>query len=207
MPDNKIFPEVEPEGGLGVASARGTGQGTGSKPPPRDSDRTSRMVEAQAEHGRPLFSFLLGLTNGDQAESEDLLQETMLRAWRHVDSLPTGRNELRRWLFTVARHAAVDAYRRRRVRPQEVALTEIAVVADDTMEIVLAAHAVRSALDELTSDQRALLVELYVHGCPLRQVAALRGIPIGTVKSRAHHAVKAFKKATSDARSGFPAQT
>jgi RNA polymerase sigma-70 factor (ECF subfamily) len=157
------------------------------------------MVNAQAEHAGPVLSFLLRLTKGDHAESEDLLQETMLRAWRHIDSLPTDRSDLRRWLFVVARHVAVDAYRRRQVRPQEVALTDLTLASnEDTMEIVLAAHTVRSALDELTSDQRALVVQLYVHGWPLRQVAALHGIPIGTVKSRAHHALIAFKKAAGD---------
>ncbi|NMO55356.1 sigma-70 family RNA polymerase sigma factor [Actinoplanes sp. TBRC 11911] len=162
----------------------------------RDSDRSRRMVDLHAEHSAVVFSFLLRLTDGDRVESEDHLQETMLRAWRHIDSLPAGHDELRRWLLTVARHVAVDAYRRRRVRPQEVALTDnVSASYEDVMEIVLAAQTILGALDALTSDQRTLLVEVYVYGWPMSQVAAQRGIPIGTVKSRTHHALKAFRKA------------
>ena len=46
------------------------------------------MAALHAEHSRPLFHFLLGLTNGERHTAEDLLQETMLRAWRYLDAVP-----------------------------------------------------------------------------------------------------------------------
>lgn len=172
-------------------------------PPERDAERDSearrRMAEIHAEHARPVLYFLLRLVGSDRNEAEDLLQETMLRAWRHIDSLPADHRDLRRWLLTVARHLTIDADRRRRARPREVQLENITgrATADDTMETVIVTHSVREALHELTSDQRTILTDLYVHGRPIRQVAALRGIPVGTVKSRAHHAVQALRRAAS----------
>jgi RNA polymerase sigma-70 factor (ECF subfamily) len=157
------------------------------------------MAEIHAEHAHAVLYFLLRLTGGDRDEAEDMLQETMLRTWRHIDSVPSSPAGLRRWLLTVARHATVDATRRRRVRPQETELTDgfDVTAADDTMATALAAHTIREALRGLSSAQRSILTDLYVHGHPIRQVAAVRGIPEGTVKSRAHHAVEQLRKATA----------
>lgn len=174
--------------------------------PQPDSDAKRHMAEIHAEHARSVQYFLLGLTGGDWNDAEDMLQETMLRTWRHIDSVPTSHTGLRRWLLTVARHTAIDAIRRRKARPHEVELTDLTdpPTGDDTMETVLAAHSIREAMDELTPDQRLLLIDLYVHGRPIHQVAALRGIPIGTVKSRAHYAVQALRNAATGVGAGNP---
>jgi RNA polymerase sigma-70 factor (ECF subfamily) len=167
-----------------------------------DVDARRWMTEIHAEHSRAVLYFLLGLTGGNRPEAEDMVQETMLRAWRHIDTLPTSHTGLRRWLLTVARHAAIDANRRRQVRPHEIALSDLtdpATADDTTMGSAIAAHSIREALQDLTHEQRAILTELYINGRPANQVAAQRGIPVGTVKSRAHHAVKALRKAAIDA--------
>jgi RNA polymerase sigma-70 factor (ECF subfamily) len=161
------------------------------------------MAAIHAEHARPVLYFLLGLTGGDRHHAEDLLQETMLRAWRHIDAVPTGA-ETKRWLFTVARHLTIDAFRRRQRQPQQVQLTDLAegTRIDETMGSVLAIEAIRGAVRALTSDQRLLLTELYIHGRPLRQVADRLGVPVGTVKSRAHRAVRDLR--TLAAVAGIP---
>lgn len=156
------------------------------------------MAAIYAAHARPIHHFLLGLTAGDRNEAEDILQETMLRAWRAIDSVPTDDSGARRWLFTVARHVAVDAHRRRQTRPREVPLDHVLGRAgrDETMETALTVQTIREALKRLTAIERAILADLYVHGRSQRQVAALYGIPLGTVKSRTHHAVQALRKAS-----------
>jgi RNA polymerase sigma-70 factor, ECF subfamily len=163
-----------------------------------DVEAGRRMTEIHAEHSRAVLYFLLGLTGGNRPEAEDMAQETMLRAWRHIDTLPAGHTGLRRWLLTVARHAAIDANRRRQARPHETALTDLGdptTTGDTTMGTAIAAHSIREALKGLTCEQRDILTELYINGRPANQVAAQRGIPVGTVKSRAHHAVKALREA------------
>jgi RNA polymerase sigma-70 factor (ECF subfamily) len=156
------------------------------------------MAAIYAAHARPVHRFLLGLTSGDRNEADDILQETMLRAWRAIDTLPADHSGARRWLFTVARHAAVDAYRRRRTRPREVPLDDVVglSVGDETMETALTVHTIREALSGLTANERAILADLYVHGRSQRQVAALHGIPLGTVKSRSYHAVQRLRRAS-----------
>ena len=165
------------------------------------ADQEIRMNAMYAEHAGPLLRYLLGLTGGERYAAEDLLQETMLRAWRHIDKTPDGSDGLRRWLFTVARHAAVDSYRRRQFRPEEVELSDGAelVSGDDPVGTVVAADSFRQALAGLTPSQRAIVRDLYLHGRPADQVAELHGIPVGTVKSRAHYALRAIREATNDA--------
>jgi RNA polymerase sigma-70 factor (ECF subfamily) len=64
-----------------------------------------------AEHGGALLRYALHLTGGDRQKAEDLVQETIVRAWRHPEALAD--RPARPWLFAVARNLAVDAYRAR----------------------------------------------------------------------------------------------
>ena len=73
-----------------------------------------------AEHGDALFAHAVRLCDGDRQRAEDLVQETLLRAWRHPEALDPDRGSARAWLFTTARHLAIDAWRRRTARVGEV---------------------------------------------------------------------------------------
>src|SRR6266516_4835683 len=73
-----------------------------------------------AEHGDALYAHALRLTSGDRQRAEDLVQETLLRAWRHPEALNPDRGSVRAWLFTTARHLSIDAWRRRSARVAEV---------------------------------------------------------------------------------------
>jgi RNA polymerase sigma-70 factor (ECF subfamily) len=68
-----------------------------------------------AEHGGALLRYALHLTGGDRQRAEDLVQETIVRAWRHPEALAD--RPARPWLFAVARNLAVDSYRARQARP------------------------------------------------------------------------------------------
>lgn len=72
------------------------------------------------EHGRALLAYATRLT-GDRAAAEDVVQETLVRAWRHPDALVNGKGSVRGWLLTVARNLVTDRVRARAARPQEVA--------------------------------------------------------------------------------------
>src|SRR3954468_181626 len=69
------------------------------------------------QHAAPLLAYAARLTGGDRGRAEDIVQETLLRAWRHPQALDPDRGPVRSWLFTVARNVAVDAHRARRAPP------------------------------------------------------------------------------------------
>ncbi|MEU5565279.1 MULTISPECIES: sigma-70 family RNA polymerase sigma factor [Micromonospora] len=155
------------------------------------------MREVHAEHAEPLYRFLLRLSWGERQLAEDLLQETMLQAWRHLDRLPDSSESVRRWLFIVARRIAIDAARARQARPTEVGLSDLTRLpaSGDVTEDVVAVQTVRRALPKLTPAHRAVLIELYYRGRSTDEAAARLGIPEGTVKSRAHYALRALRAA------------
>ncbi|MFG3497580.1 sigma-70 family RNA polymerase sigma factor [Streptomyces sp. NPDC047928] len=152
------------------------------------------LEELQREHGPALLSFLLGLTYGDQQRAEDLLQETLVRAWQHPEAFEAPYESMRPWLFTVGRRLAIDARRSRMARPTEIGDSVLDTTPDpaDVTESAVAALDVRAAVRELSPEHRAVLVRLYFHGLTVNEAAAELGIPAGTVKSRSHYALRAL---------------
>src|SRR4051794_2277826 len=134
-------------------------------------------------HAKPLYRFLLRLTFGERSLAEDLLQETLLRAWRNLDGLAADVETLRPWLFTVARRIAIDAARARQARPAEIGVVDLSLLParDDAIERLLAEQTVRRALASISPEHRAVLVEIYYRGRSSSEAAALLGIPEGTV--------------------------
>ena len=78
-------------------------------------------------HAPVLLAYALRLTDGDRTRAEDIVQETLLRAWRNLDRLDEDAGPVRPWLFTVAQRLAIDAHRARRARPPEVGEAALAV--------------------------------------------------------------------------------
>lgn len=70
-----------------------------------------RMRALYERHGRALYRYLLGLSYGQPQLAEDLVQQTLLRAWRNIELLNSDATVLTPWLFTVARRVAIDAAR------------------------------------------------------------------------------------------------
>ena len=150
-----------------------------------------------AEHGGALLRYALHLTGGDRQRAEDLVQETIVRAWRHPEALAD--RPARPWLFAVARNLAVDAYRARQSRPPEVGQAVLDTLpADDDADRTLESWAVAEALASLRPDHRKVIVETYYKGCSVAEAAATLGIPPGTVKSRTFYALKALKLALQE---------
>ncbi|MGC0386874.1 RNA polymerase sigma-70 factor (ECF subfamily) [Streptomyces sp. SAI-129] len=155
------------------------------------------LAALQREHGRPLFALLLRLSDGDRQRAEDLVQETLVRAWQHPEALRADDfDSVRPWLLTVARRLAIDARRARQARPPEVgdAVLENAPVCADHAERATAALDVREAVKTLTPEHREVLVLVYFQGASVAEAAAALGIPPGTVKSRAYYALRAMRR-------------
>ncbi|MEV8523809.1 sigma-70 family RNA polymerase sigma factor [Streptomyces sp. NPDC052000] len=154
------------------------------------------LAELQRAHGPALLRFLLRLTLGDRQRAEDLAQETLVRAWQHPEAFEAPYRSMRPWLFTVARRLAIDAHRGRLARPAEVGDEVLLTTAEpgDHTERAAAALDVREAVRTLSSQHRAVLVQLYFRGQSVNEAATALGIAPGTVKSRAYYALRALAR-------------
>jgi RNA polymerase sigma-70 factor (ECF subfamily) len=145
------------------------------------------------EHGRALLTYATRLT-GDRAAAEDVVQETLIRAWRNAESLTNGKGSVRAWLLTVTRNIITDRYRARTARPTEVAESESTpAIQQDHAEAVVDSMVLMEALDQLSPEHRDVLVEIYYRGQTVSETARRLGIPEGTAKSRAHYGLKALR--------------
>lgn len=141
--------------------------------------------ELYAAHGRALLAYVRRLT-GDRHRGEDLVQETLLRAWLHADGLIRDHATIRGWLFRVAYNVVVDDMRARRCRPAEVFDEAIYrnVGVGDATDRLLTRIEVSEALKRLTPKHRRVLVEVYYCGRTVNEAAEVLRIPHGTAKSR-----------------------
>jgi RNA polymerase sigma-70 factor (ECF subfamily) len=181
-------------------------------PPPRGSDVPERPVSrADAvrddafsrtlyeRHGTVLLSFAVQLCDGDRHRAEDVVQETAVRAWQHQGILDPTTDGVRTWLFTVAHRIAIDHHRARQARPKEVSEEEPTdSAAPDPADRVVTLRVVLEAMAELTEGQREVLIYTHYLGHSVEQTARALGLAPGTVKSRAHYAIRALREALRD---------
>jgi RNA polymerase sigma-70 factor, ECF subfamily len=160
----------------------------------RDAAGPEALITAlYNEHGRSLLAYATRLTN-DRTEAEDVVQETLLRAWRHPEVLVNGQGSVRGWLLTVARNIVVDRARARSARPAEVREHPTKpTVSPDRPEDVVDSIAILGAIDQLSPDHRNVLVELYWRGSSVAEAAQRLSVPPGTVKSRAYYGLQSLR--------------
>ncbi|WP_368671776.1 sigma-70 family RNA polymerase sigma factor [Jatrophihabitans endophyticus] len=163
----------------------------------------ARLRALYDEHATALLGFALRLTGGDRGRAEDVVQDTLVRAWQNRAALDGAAGSIRPWLFTVARRIAIDQHRRRNARPQEVtgtagdvALMSAADSAD--VEAGLDRIVVLDALSALSPDHRDVIVQTYYAGRTVAEAAQQLGVPVGTVKSRSFYALKALRLALAE---------
>jgi RNA polymerase sigma-70 factor (ECF subfamily) len=170
----------------------------------------AKFAEVATEHMPALYTAAMRMTR-HQADAEDLLQETYLRAYRGFGGFQEGTN-LKAWLYRILTNTYINRYRAQQRRPDETDL-------DDVEDLYLyrrlggleAAHAGRSAEEEVLdlftdSDVKAAIESLReefriavlladVEGFSYKEIADILDIPIGTVMSRLHRGRKALQKA------------
>ncbi len=164
---------------------------TPGTPTPVDDRRETFEREALV-HLDTLYRVALRLT-GNAADADDLVQETMLKAYRAWHQYQQGTNA-KGWLLTILRHAFINEYRRRTRHPETVdvdAIEPFAVFEDLQEEDPqgrffdqIVDDEVLRAIDELPEQFREAIVLSDVEGMSYEEVARILSVPIGTVKSR-----------------------
>jgi len=150
-----------------------------------DHDAVRALYE---EYSRPIFAIALR-SLGDRMLAEEVVQQTFVKAWRaaarfdpELDPAP--------WLYAIARRVAVDAYRReKRHRENRREETDMAVL-PPSFERLWETWEVRSAVDELPAEEKAVIEATFYRQLTHAEAADDLGIPVGTVKSRSHRAFK-----------------
>ncbi len=175
------------------------------------------MVDAVDPFEREALSYLDALyrtglrMTRSEADAEDLVQETYIRAFRHRDQFTPGTN-LKAWLFRILTNTFINSYRRKQAQPQTTELdgveettlhrlmTETRGAAPEPEREVLDGIVdgeVTAALEELPERFRTVVL-LDVEGFSYKEIAEMLEIPIGTVMSRLHRGRKFLQKRLYD---------
>ncbi len=136
-------------------------------------------------HTESLLRAALRITK-ERAAAEDMVQETLLRAWRAFDQFERGTN-CKAWLFRIMLNISNKNYRAAKSRPVLVPMTEHEspkVIPMHAGPVQLTSAEVLSALDALSREHRLVLILAVVEGFTCKEIAAICSVPIGTVMSR-----------------------
>jgi RNA polymerase sigma factor (sigma-70 family) len=160
------------------------------------SDGVPTWEEVARDHGRFLYNVAYRLA-GNDADAQDLVQETLLRVRRGLETYQPG--SLPAWLSRIVTNVFLDEIRRRRRRPSDP-------LADDADRVLPASPAadqvsddmsdeVQHALSSLPDDFRTAVVLCDVVGMSYDEIAASQGVPVGTVRSRIHRGRRMLRTA------------
>jgi RNA polymerase sigma-70 factor, ECF subfamily len=160
--------------------------------PGGDPDAVIRQLYA---HNARALRRYVGQFCPDQASADDIVQETFIRAWRHLPQLSADDRPVRPWLFRVARNLLIDASRAAQARPVTVPEQPAAEAGTDSgLEEVLDRQLVSAAMAHLSPAHQNVLVETFYRGGTMATVARELGIPHGTARSRLHYALDALRQ-------------
>ncbi|WP_330178870.1 sigma-70 family RNA polymerase sigma factor [Nocardia sp. NBC_01503] len=137
---------------------------------------------------------------GDTGLAEHAVQETLLRAWKACASYDPSRGSVRTWLLTIERNILTDIARVRAARPGDAHWDEIGEVAEghcagpDFTDGLADGLLVAELLAQLPGPQRDAVVQVILRDRAYQDVAADLGIPVGTVKTRVHYALRSLRR-------------
>lgn len=143
-------------------------------------------------YGGPLYVFAYRRLN-DKHAAEEVVQDTLVRAWRSADSYDASRGPVAAWLFGIARNLVIDHLRRRAARPDMVRLPQ--GVPEPAVEVdrMLETWQVADAMAGLSQQHREAILACHYRGYSVTEAAALLGVPAGTVKSRLYYGLRALR--------------
>lgn len=148
---------------------------------------------------RRLYAAAYRMTS-NAADAEDLVQETMLRAYRAFDRLAPGTNA-KAWLYTILERVRTDAFRKAGRRPSTVELEDDGPAVTGRQDAILQGRDLEKALRGLPENFRLAVVLRDVEDLSYEEIAAALQIPLGTVMSRIHRGRALLREAL---RGGTP---
>ncbi len=148
-------------------------------------------------HLDALYNFALRLTT-DPNHAEDLVQDTIVKAYRFFSSYEKGTNA-KAWLLRILKNSYINNYRKKSKKPQEVDYDEVSTFyetvraertdtsdLEDKMYRELMDDDITNALEELPEDFRTVVLLCDVEGFTYEEIANMLDVPIGTIRSRLH---------------------
>ena len=170
------------------------------------AQRDAGALEALYErYGRAAYSLARRILT-EKTLAQDVVQEVFLSLWRDARRFDAGRGTVATYLLSMTHHRAVDVVRReenlRRWRTSDEGLeleADPKVRVEDEVLTSERRAEVRAALGELPAAQREALLLAYFGGYTQREVAALVGVPLGTVKTRMAAGMRKMREALQDA--------
>jgi len=136
----------------------------------------------------------------DRADAEEIVQETFVRLWRHAGAYDPDRGSVATYIFTIARRLMIDRFRRR--PPEGADPAPESPTTDEEVDRILARLEIRAALAALSENHRQVLELSYYGQLDQSEIAALLGVPVGTVKSRTYYALRSLKAVLDGHRPG-----
>jgi len=131
----------------------------------------------------------------DRYKAEDLVQETLLRAWKNIDRLGADPGRRRSYVLAIGRNVVIDAWRAEQCRPHLV--NDEAAIASlpsaDNVDQLVDGWLVAEALERLSRHHQAVVRAIYYQGQSVADAARQLSVPEGTVKSRTYYAVRALR--------------
>ncbi len=160
-------------------------------------------------HLDALYNFGLRLTS-DPNDAEDLVQDSIVKAYRFFDSYEKGTNA-KAWLFRILKNSYINNYRKKSKKPQEVDYDEVASFyesiraertetsdMEDKMFRELIDDDISYALDEIPEDFRTVVLLCDVEDFTYEEIANMLDVPIGTIRSRLHRGRNLLKAQLMD---------
>jgi RNA polymerase sigma-70 factor (ECF subfamily) len=161
------------------------------------TDEAEALRALSDAHATALWRYVVHLTSNPSG-ADDIVQETLMRAWRTPKILQQAPESARSWMFTVARNLVIDEYRSARKR-HELTTDELPErVERDRTDALFETLLVEEALAGLGMEHRSVIVHSYYGGRSIAETAAELGIPEGTVKSRLHYGLRALRLALQE---------